>query len=54
MYDQFVQPGLGVLAFDSTNIYWVIEGQILMSKTIREAISAWQKLQYWKRCRDTY
>ena len=43
-YDRFVEPGQGVLEFDGANIYWVVDGQRLMSETINEAISIWLKI----------
>jgi hypothetical protein len=43
-YDRFVEPGRGVIEFDGSNIYWVVDGQRLMSETINEAISIWLEM----------
>lgn len=43
-YDRFVEPGQGVIEFDGSNIYWVVDGKRLMSETINEAITIWLNL----------
>lgn len=43
-FDRFVEPGRGVIEFDGSDIYWVVDGQRLMSETINGAIAIWLEM----------
>jgi hypothetical protein len=40
-YERIIEPDLGHLEFDGSDIYWIHEGERHMSETVNNAIPIW-------------